>query len=319
LPLIRAFALTALLALPQPAVALTLDVPSQAELASETVDPAGRYALPIAPFADGVLPTDIGEGEVTRQVWHLPVAGLTSLSLLLPLRDGLAAQGFEIVLDCATESCGGFDFRFATDVVAPPVMHVDLGDFRFLAARRAADVGVERIGILVSQTSQTGFIQIIRVGPADAAFRASASGEAATAPASAPTPRAAMVTGDLAARLEGEGRVILSDLTFQTGSAQLAEGAFASLTDLAAYLIANPTRRVALVGHTDSEGSLDANIALSKRRAGSVLERLVSDYDVPHAQLAAEGMGYLSPIAPNLTEAGRDLNRRVEVIITSTE
>lgn len=319
MPLIRRLALISLLALPHPAVALTLDMPGQAELASETVDPAGRYALPTGPFADEALPVDTGEGEVTRQVWHLPVAGLTSLSLLLPLRDGLAEQGFAILLDCETEICGGFDFRFATEVAAPPTMHVDLGDFRFLSARRDVAGGVERIGILVSQTSQTGFIQIIRVGPADADFRASATGAAVAVPTVDAPPRAVIATGDLATRLEAEGRVILSDLTFQTGSAQLAAGAFASLADLAAYLIANPTRRVALVGHTDSEGSLDGNIALSKRRAGSVLERLVSDYDVPRGQLEAEGMGYLSPIAPNLTEAGRDLNRRVEVIITSTE
>jgi OOP family OmpA-OmpF porin len=76
---------------------------------------------------------------------------------------------------------------------------------------------------------------------------------------------------------------------------------------------------VALVGHTDSSGTLGGNIALSKQRAGSVLERLVSDYGANRRQLEAEGMGYLSPIANNLTETGREANRRVEVIITSSE
>ena len=64
---------------------------------------------------------------------------------------------------------------------------------------------------------------------------------------------------------------------------------------------------------------MDGNIALSKRRAGSVLERLVTAYDIPRRQLEAEGMGYLSPLDTNLTDDGRDANRRVEVIITSTE
>jgi len=72
------------------------------------------------------------------------------------------------------------------------------------------------------------------------------------------------------------------------------------------------------VGHTDAEGSLDGNIALSRRRAASVLERLVTAYQVDRRQMEAQGMGYLAPIASNLTEEGREANRRVEVIVTST-
>jgi len=129
----------------------------------------------------------------------------------------------------------------------------------------------------------------------------------------------ATITGDLAQSLEDQGRFILSGLVFETGSAQLGNAIFGSLQDLADYLIANPDRTVALVGHTDFVGSLDGNIALSKRRAGSVLERLVTTYDIPRHQLDAQGMGYLSPVASNLTEEGRETNRRVEVIITSTQ
>ena len=125
--------------------------------------------------------------------------------------------------------------------------------------------------------------------------------------------------GSLAEALESVGRFVMTDLAFQTGSASLGDDDYPSLTALAAYLAERPGRTVALVGHTDSEGSLAGNIALSKRRAGSVLERLVSDYGVARDQLEAEGMGYLAPIANNLTEAGRDQNRRVEVIVTSTD
>ena len=113
------------------------------------------------------------------------------------------------------------------------------------------------------------------------------------------------------------GHAVLEGLSFETGSAQLAAGDYEVLQTLADLLASKPDLVVALVGHTDSSGSLDGNIALSKRRAGSVLERLVSDYGVPRRQLDAQGMGYLAPIATNLTEEGRTVNRRVEVIITS--
>nr|WP_246414687.1 OmpA family protein [Yoonia ponticola] len=119
--------------------------------------------------------------------------------------------------------------------------------------------------------------------------------------------------------LNSVGRTVLDDLSFANGSADLADETYASLKTLAAYLQANPSLQIALVGHTDASGSLDGNIALSKRRARAVRQRLINRYDIPPSQLDAQGMGYLSPVGNNLTDAGRDANRRVEAIITSTE
>ena len=84
---------------------------------------------------------------------------------------------------------------------------------------------------------------------------------------------------------------------------------------MAAFLNAQPSVRVALVGHTDSVGSLSGNIALSKRRAQSVRQRLIDAHGIEAARMQAEGMGYLAPVASNLAETGRDQNRRVEVIL----
>lgn len=92
-----------------------------------------------------------------------------------------------------------------------------------------------------------------------------------------------------------------------------------TLGALADYLKQNPARQVTLVGHTDAVGSLDANIALSKRRARSVMQYLTQELGVSASQVAAEGVGYLAPRASNLTDAGREANRRVEVTLTSTE
>jgi outer membrane protein OmpA-like peptidoglycan-associated protein len=76
---------------------------------------------------------------------------------------------------------------------------------------------------------------------------------------------------------------------------------------------------VAIVGHTDASGGLEANIALSRKRAQAVRNVLIEAFGVPAAQIQAEGVGYLSPRASNLTEAGRTQNRRVEVMLTSTQ
>ncbi|SLN29952.1 OmpA family protein [Pseudooctadecabacter jejudonensis] len=307
--MIRACLLAALM--PLPALAVTLDLPSNATLTAEVTEGETRYDMPTGSWTPEGLPTAPATGAFNQQAWRIEAAGLTTFQILDPLMAQLTEAGFEIAFECTDDVCGGFDFRFATPVLPAPEMEVNFGDYRFVSARRDGEAGPEVVTLLASRTSQAGFVQIIRVG---GAAEAATQTVAPAIRAAAPT-----VTGDLAAGLEEDGRFILSDLTFATGSAQLGGGTFASLTDLADYLAANPSRVVALVGHTDAVGSLDGNIALSKRRAGSVLERLVSTYNVPRRQLDAQGMGYLAPVATNVTAEGREANRRVEVIITSTE
>ncbi|MEL6681465.1 MAG: OmpA family protein [Pseudomonadota bacterium] len=296
------------------AQAQILDFPSNASLQIEEMSALDSYALPTGIWDGRTVPAKFVEGVLTKQAWRIDAASLTTLQLLRPLREQLLNDRFDILFECQTEACGGFDFRFGTEALPPPEMQINIGDFRFLAAERIGAEGSDYMSLFVSRTVQAGYVQITHVGPEDTAADILVT---STAPALHGSDAAPVL--DFAMRLEKDGHIILEDLTFETGSAQLAPKDFSSLQALADYLIANSDRRVALVGHTDSSGSLSGNIALSKRRAGSVLERLVSEYGVPRTQLDAEGMGYLSPIATNLTDAGRDANRRVEVIITSTE
>ncbi len=294
------------------AQAQVLDFPADAHLQHEDHAALESYALPTGRWLDGAVPITPVEGQVTRQAWRLGTQALTTLELLQPLRAQLRDARYRILFECQTEACGGFDFRFAIDSLPPPEMQVNIGDFRYLAAERTIPGGLEYLTLLVSRMADASFVQVTRIAPADFDMQPLASATAA------PVGQADAV-GRLAQQLEEQGHAILRDLDFATGSAQLGTGDFASLSELAAYLAAYPDRAVALVGHTDSAGPLDTNIALSQRRARSVLERLVTLHGVDRRQLAAEGMGYLAPIASNLTAAGRDANRRVEVIITSTD
>ena len=70
-----------------------------------------------------------------------------------------------------------------------------------------------------------------------------------------------------------------------------------------------------MVGHTDASGPIKGNIKLSKDRAESVQKLFVKKFNVSPNQITINGVGFLSPIASNNTEAGREQNRRVEVII----
>lgn len=296
------------------AQAQTLDFPSNASLQAEVVSPADSYVLPMGIWDGGDMPVQTVEGQVTQQAWRIDAASLTTLQLVRPLREQLRNDRYRIVFECQTEACGGFDFRFAVTTLPPPDMRINIGDFRFLAAERIGADGPEYLTLFTSRTAEAGFVQVTHVGPFSQEPATISSAEAPALRSFDSTPGAAMPD-----QLNRIGRAVLDDLSFGTGSAQLSVGNYPSLQALADYLLSFPDRTVALVGHTDSAGSLDANIALSKRRAASVLERLVSDYGVTRSQLEAEGMGYLAPIASNLTDAGREANRRVEVIVTSTQ
>lgn len=293
-----------LLLLAQPAAALTLDLPATATRALEETEPLGSHLLATGPWSEGALPSRAVEGAVTREAWQVAGPEMTVLELFAPLRDQIAAQGYEVLLDCEDEACGGFDFRGAIEVLPPPAMFADLADFRYLSAEKQG----EALSLLVSRSDERGFVQLIRVTPAE-------PGAVPRVPAVSPGGDAEPPPGDLGARIEADGRVILEGLAFATGSAELAPGGDAALAALAAYLAQSPTRRVALVGHTDAQGPLEANIALSKRRAQAVADRLVTRHGVARSQLRAEGMGWLAPRATNLTPEGREANRRVEAVV----
>lgn len=106
-----------------------------------------------------------------------------------------------------------------------------------------------------------------------------------------------------------------SDVTFGVDRADLTPTAYAVLDDVARILNQYPQTTVDVVGHADSTGADDYNLALSQRRAGSVADYLVSRGRVLPDRLYVAGMGERQPIATNDTAEGRAKNRRVEVIV----
>ncbi|MGH1424818.1 MAG: OmpA family protein [Pseudooceanicola sp.] len=317
--IVRFFALAGLV-FASPAMALDLSVPPSARATLAQTASPDSFALPIGPFADGVLPVLEVEGSVTRRAWQISVQGTTSLQLLKPLRDQIVAAGYVPILECADRACGGFDFRYAADIIDAPAMQVDLFDYRVFTAHLGAGPDTRYVMILTSRTTTAGYIQLVLITPQgedSAGLAVTGDGKSVTTPDPVTTPATSDIP--LATRLETDGHAILTDLEFETGSSQLNDGRYASLESLAEYLLANPDRRIALVGHTDTQGALDGNIALSRRRAQSVLERLVKRLGVARGQLDAEGMGYLAPVAANLTAQGRERNRRVEAVLLNTQ
>lgn len=300
-----------------PAAALDLALPVNGALARETVEAPATYPLPVGPWSGGTLPVLEVAGRVVTQAWRIEASGVTTLQVIDPLVAQLTDAGYETLLRCNGQGCGGFDFRFATPVLPAPDMFVDLFDYRFVSARIAGANGPEYVSLLVSRSTDTAYVQMIHVAPETAEALAIVPGAGVAVRAASGTPAASAAPADLSEALMSSGRVILSDLDFGTGASQLGPGPFPSLTALAEFLRADNGRRIALVGHTDVTGGFETNAALSLRRAELVAARLRDTYDVSDAQIEARGMAYLAPVATNMTPEGREANRRVEAVLIS--
>jgi OOP family OmpA-OmpF porin len=150
------------------------------------------------------------------------------------------------------------------------------------------------------------------------AQRAQGEAERATQQAQVATTQAQQLQQELAAlqaKQTDRGVVLtLSDVLFETGQADLRAGALRNLYPLVTFLQKNPDCQVMIEGHTDSVGSDAYNLELSQRRADAVRDFLMQN-GVKAAQITTRGYGKMSPVASNDTAAGRQQNRRVEIII----
>jgi outer membrane protein OmpA-like peptidoglycan-associated protein len=108
----------------------------------------------------------------------------------------------------------------------------------------------------------------------------------------------------------------LSDVLFETDRAVLKPGAIRKLDPLVTYIVNHPREQVIIEGHTDNVGTASFNLDLSSRRAEAVQKALVAN-GVNSSRIITRGMGEQYPLASNSTEAGRLMNRRVEVIISN--
>ena len=123
----------------------------------------------------------------------------------------------------------------------------------------------------------------------------------------------------LQARPTDRGLVLtLGDTLFATGKAELKSGATVNLDRITKFMSEYPKRTAAIEGFTDNMGSEEMNQSLSERRADAVKRYLVGQ-GVGSARLTSTGRGEAAPIADNDSAAGRQQNRRVEVVISQVE
>ena len=154
---------------------------------------------------------------------------------------------------------------------------------------------------------------------ADASRDAAEAARMAAADAAAKSAQLQQQLDELNAKPTDRGMVLtLGDVLFTSGRADLKTGAATNLNKLAVFLTNYPDRNVTIEGHTDSVGSEEYNQGLSQRRADSV-KTFLTGQGIGASRLTTAGKGKSDPIAGNDSAAGRQQNRRVEVIISNPQ
>lgn len=110
----------------------------------------------------------------------------------------------------------------------------------------------------------------------------------------------------------------LGDVLFDTGESSLKPAAQNNLLEVAQFLQKYPDRKLTIEGHTDNTGDEEYNMNLSAERALAV-KSMLALHGVEPSRISAQGMGESSPMASNDSAAGRQRNRRVDLIFTESE
>jgi outer membrane protein OmpA-like peptidoglycan-associated protein len=194
-----------------------------------------------------------------------------------------------------------------------------------IAEQRAQELSA-MARIKAGETERQKILLTARENEADQAVAQAKAAQADAENAKANAQSAQAESQRLAAQLENlqasqtsRGIVLtLDDVLFDTGKAQLKSGAARSIDQIAAFLNENPERRVQVEGFTDSQGANDYNLELSQSRADAVAMAIIQR-GIDAQRVRALGYGEQFPVASNASDGSRQLNRRVEIIVSNSD
>ena len=126
--------------------------------------------------------------------------------------------------------------------------------------------------------------------------------------------RYAVGAADTRSKLITDGKLVTRGILFDTNSDVINASSYGVLKDIASVLAENPTVRIKIIGHTDSDGDNNANLTLSQKRAIAVKNMLSNEFNIDGSRMLTDGKGEVEPSDSNATAVGKANNRRVEFI-----
>lgn len=252
------------------------------------------------------------EGKYTRIAYAFP-KDRSALEVMRNYQAALDKAGLKTVFACAKETCGadfgdymlskhlGDNFVKGSSANWEP-FNYGRNDERYLLAKgTTADgtlVHVAVYSVAPVQDKLGGvYVQIVEGKPME-------DGKVS----------ATLNAADMAKGIAAEGKVAVYGIYFDTDKSDVKPESRAALGEMAKLLQQNPQLKVYIVGHTDNQGAVARNVELSQKRAEAVVKALSADFKVDGKRLAAKGVASYAPVASNDAEAGREKNRRVELV-----
>lgn len=269
----------------------------ESALAVGVRNPKERKTVILQPFT----------GKVTSIVYKV-VGSDSVLQVFRNFEQAVQKAGLKTLFSCADESCGGgfgaalFEKSNRASTFRP-MNYVGIypsnGDLRYLSASGEYNGKPVAVGIYVTRLDigdRTNIgIEIIESGEMKSGL-------------------VSISTDSLLNDLDRTGKAVLSGIYFDTNKATIKSDSTPALQVIADYLKASKGSFF-VVGHTDTQGAYDHNVALSRSRAMAVTQELQQKYGIAPDRLTAVGVGPVSPAAANQNEEGRSLNRRVELVL----
>ena len=261
------------------------------------------FTLPTGQVKDrrsGPVTSQALEGHITRIQYRAP-EGRSALEVFRNHEQSLEGGGFSTVFQCENEACGNH-FSYALD--PPSVMHFSGKDQKYLAARLSRPTGDVYVSVYTTAAYGVGgpnknrvftLLDVIEVKPMQ-------------------TGKVVVDANAMAREIAATGRVALYGIYFDSGKADVKPESQAALSEIAKLMKQDAAIKLLVVGHTDTNGTFDYNIDLSKRRAQAVVQALTSSHGIDASRLKPWGVGFASPVASNRAEDGRAKNRRVELV-----
>lgn len=257
------------------------------------------------------------EGRITR-LFYLAPAGRSVLEVQRNYEQALEKAGATRRDACAAPACGARSFGFFGDARGKQLAttYIDGWDSKTLIDMW---LNADSVRWWYGTLNVQGSTLHVAVLSAKQGLIALADKYVATVvhivqPQAMETGKVTVDANAIARSLQADGKIALYGIYFDTGKSALKPESKEQLDQMARLLQANAALRVFIVGHTDNQGALDANLALSRARAQAVVDALVKTYQIDVKRLAAAGVANYAPVASNANEAGRAKNRRVELV-----
>lgn len=273
------------------------------------------YRVPVGPVTGyrAIAEWIDTEGRVTRTFYRLQGEDRSFSEVYGNYLDSLRGQGFEIVAQGMSADRKGvapgsrqwMDVLYRQNPTGKPgevstmfAGSASSGGAGSIVARRERAAGTAYVVISVEQHAADyvgTLIDIVEV-------------EAAETGLVAVDPEA------IGSDMDEFGRVVLDGIFFDHDKATLKPESAQALAAIAVYLEANPEKSFYVVGHTDSAGTFAYNRKLSEDRARAVVDALRLEHGIEPGRIEPHGVGPLVPTFANATDAGRERNRRVELV-----